>query len=588
MNTKLKWQELQPDLSKFKNFFSSSFNLHLTDSNFFEMIQPRLNNGLNLLEHSNNRFPLMLVKYDEHINYFSIINDSLNKKKKDKKLYGGHYQVNGNKISWQKASSINDNFASHGDMISADWTNTEELFGTVRIFNKIITLVPGLVHRANGGILVLNLRTVVSKPNIWFRLKNILMQKRFDWYSFTKKPFPVNIPSMPLFFKLILIGTRDLLKIFNYMEPKLTKLSIYSEVEDELYILNEKHLFIWCQWVTKIALYNNKNIRINADLWPVLFNEAVRFTGNQQFLPLCPCWIESQICAATQYCNSAELDGKSLQRAISAREWRNNYLPMRLRDEFLFGQTIIQTEGMVIGQINGISVIELEGYPFNFGEPLRISCVIHKGDGEIMDIERKVDLCGNIHYKGIMIIQSWLNSVLQIDQPLPFSASLVFEQNYSKIDGDSASLAVLCVVISALANQPITQEIAVTGSIDQFGNVQSVGKINEKIEGFFNICMPRTLTGKQGVIIPASNLRQLCLTPIIIDAVRNGKFNIWTVKNVQEAIELLTAMKWLATKDNEMSVLQKIKERITQNNSTVTNKNYQNNCKWKKWFKWCF
>ncbi|WWP01047.1 MAG: Lon protease family protein [Candidatus Dasytiphilus stammeri] len=580
LNKKLKSYELQPDLSKFQHLFLSKFN---GDPTCFYNIQPRLNNAIeDLLKYSTATIPVMLVKCAEHVDYLSMIANSARQKTSEKILLGGHYHIQEDTIILQPARSIKDNFSSNGEIIYSEWSTPEQLFGCVRIFKHQITLEPGLVHRANGGVLILALRALLDQPKIWFRIKEILIQKRFDWLSLTKTPLPVSIPSMPLYFKLILTGERELLDEFREMEHKLASICIYSEFEEELEVLNEENVLMWCQWVTQIALKTNKP-RITADFWPVLFQAAARYTGNQQFLPLCPVWIEMQLGSSVQYGTSSELNGESLQRALLTREWQLNYLAARLRESILLGQTIIQTEGKVIGQINGLSVIEIPGYPSLLGEPLRISCVVHNGDGELMDVERKVDLGGNIHSKGMIIIQSWLIAALELDSHLPFSISLVFEQTYLRIDGDSASLAGLCAIISALSCQPIDQQIAVTGSVDQFGNVQSIGCINEKIEGFFQICNQRKLTGSQGVIIPRTNLSNLCLQRDVIEAVHNGKFNIWIVNHVNDAIPLLTGMKWNA--DNEPGLLQKIKDRITKINTSKIFKRKRWFLPWKKWLK---
>lgn len=200
-------------------------------------------------------------------------------------------------------------------------------------------------------------------------------------------------------------------------------------------------------------------------------------------------------------------------------------------------------------------------HPRAFGEPSRISCVVHIGDGEFIDVERKAELGGNIHAKGMMIMQAFIMSELELEQQLPFSASLTFEQSYSEVDGDSASMAELCALISALANVPINQSIAITGSVDQFGRVQPVGGLNEKIEGFFTICQQRGLTGKQGVIIPSANVRHLSLAQELRQAVADEQFFIWAIDDVTEALPLLTQLQW----DGEGQTLrQTIQERIAQ------------------------
>lgn len=209
------------------------------------------------------------------------------------------------------------------------------------------------------------------------------------------------------------------------------------------------------------------------------------------------------------------------------------------------------------------------GHPELIGEPSRITCVAHFGDGEFTDVERKVELGGNIHAKGMMIMQAYLNYELKLEQPQPFSDSIVFEQSYNEVDGDSASLAELCALISALSLQPIDQQIAVTGAVDQFGYVQPIGSINQKIESFFNVCFQRELTGQQGVIIPAANIRHLCLKTDLIAAVKSGVFHIWPVEHVSEAISILTKHAYYKQQydTNNLHLLALIQERITQANN---------------------
>lgn len=190
----------------------------------------------------------------------------------------------------------------------------------------------------------------------------------------------------------------------------------------------------------------------------------------------------------------------------------------------------------------------------------RISCVIHLGDGDIADVERKAELGGNIHAKGMMIMQAFLSSVLNLDDALPFSASIVFEQSYSEIDGDSASLAELCSLVSALSNDPINQSIAVTGAVDQFGRVQAVGGLNEKIEGFFTVCQHHGLTGKQGVVLPKANLKHLSLRQDVVDALKAEQFHLWAVESVDEAASVIFAKPFFGEDDE--TILNKISERI--------------------------
>ncbi|MBP2170651.1 Lon-like ATP-dependent protease [Erwinia toletana] len=559
-NNRLEWRALQPDTDSLQPLFSQAFD---DDTDSLAAVQPRLINALGLLQQSSVAFPLLLVKCAENPEYLPLLTSAAQSvSTQSETVFGGHYVISGQTVSWQPASSADELFATRGEICFADWIEPEQLFGCVRVHQHNIQLEPGLLHRINGGTLVLSLRSLLAQPLMWLRLKQVITRQRFDWLSPDEtRPLPVSIPSMPMQFRLVLSGERDALADFQEMEPELASLCIYSEFEENLQIADQDDVSLWCQWTTQLAK-SQMLPAIEADFWPVLMRESVRHTGDQEALPLCPAWLGRQLREAALYSEQPLISGESLTAALEAREWREGYLAERVRDEILLDQILIETEGEAIGQINALSVIEFPGHPRAFGEPSRISCVVQPGDGEFTDVERKAELGGNIHAKGMMIMQAYLIAELQLDQQLPFSASLVFEQSYSEVDGDSASLAELCALVSALASQPINQQIAVTGSVDQFGNVQPVGGLNEKVEGFFEICRQRNLSGKQGVIIPASNVRHLCLQQDVVDAVRDGQFHIWAVSSADEALPLLTGVEW--DKENAPCLLRSIQERIAQ------------------------
>ena len=559
-NNRLEWRALQPDTDNIQPFFSQ-----VPEDDFnFSAVQSRLYSCLSLLLDTPAKPALMLVKMPENVEYQALLQEVMSgiDDSDDVTLYGGHYHIDGASIRWQPATSLRDNFASQGGVYHADWIEVEQLFGCFRQFNNVLTLEPGLVHKANGGTLILSLRALLAQPLLWLRLKQILTTQRFDWHSQDDtRPLPVAVPPMPLQLRLVLTGERDALADFQEMEPELASLALYSEYEDTIQIVDGEAFGTWVRWVRTVAATEGHG-EIAENFWPVLIREAVRYTGDQDTLPLCPAWIARQLREASMYSPDEAIGGEHLQTALENREWREGFLAERVQDEILLEQILIETEGEMVGQINALSVIEFPGHPRAFGEPSRISCVVHIGDGEFHDVERKAELGGNIHAKGMMIMQAWLIAELELEQQLPFSASLVFEQSYSEVDGDSASLAELCALISALSGQPITQQIAVTGSVDQFGRVQPVGGLNEKIEGFFHICHQRELSGKQGVIIPVANVRHLSLQQDVVDAVREGKFHIWAVESVEEALPLLTGAEW--NKEEGSCLLRTIQERITQ------------------------
>lgn len=562
---KLLKRDLVPDTGAFEALFAQPDLATETDS-LAEELQPRLHYSLDQLLYPQSIADILLVKAQEEPAYLKLLADLAEKMRPTTgSLHGVRYTVTEDAVSVSPAEQADDNFASSGPVICASWIEAEQLFGCVRLFNGKITLQPGLIHQANGGILILSLRALLSQPLMLMRLKNIVAHGHFDWLSWDEsRPLPVSVPSMPISLKLILVGERDSLADFQEMEPELAENALYSEYEDNLQIIDECDLRRWCQWVWQAAGELSLPGPDDKDAWTLLIQEGTRYTGDQQMLPLSPLWVARQLRETASFCEGERFSGEQLSTMLAQRQWREGYLAERMLDEILQEQILIETEGEQIGQVNALSVIEFPGHPRAFGEPSRISCVVHFGDGEFMDIERKAELGGNIHAKGMMIMQAFLMAELGLDQQIPFSASLTFEQSYSEVDGDSASMAELCALVSALANVPISQSMAITGSVDQFGRVQPVGGLNEKIEGFFHVCQQRGLTGKQGVIIPATNVRHLSLSDDVQRAVNAEEFTLWAIDNVADALSLLTGLAWDG--EGQTTLLQTIQERIIQAN----------------------
>ncbi|MFN2218080.1 MAG: Lon-insertion domain-containing protein, partial [Anaerolineae bacterium] len=227
-----------------------------------------------------------------------------------------------------------------------------------------------------------------------------------------------------------------------------------------------------------------------------------------------------------------------VQKAIHAQIYRADRLRERVQESIRRNIILIDTEGERVGQVNGLSVLQLGN--FSFGQPSRITARVQMGKGDVVDIEREVELGGPLHSKGVLILSGFLGARYAQDRPLALSASLVFEQSYGGVDGDSASSAELYTLLSAISEVPIKQSLAVTGSVNQHGIVQAIGGVNEKIEGFFDICQARGLTGEQGVLIPASNVKHLMLREDVIDAVEAGRFHVYPVESIDQGIEILT------------------------------------------------
>lgn len=505
----------------------------------------------------------MLLKAQENDEYMALIARALSAIRPDSgAIHGSKYIIEGRHIRVEPATQHADNFAAQQLCGYQEWIESEQLFGCVRSFHDEITLHPGLIHQVNGGTLILSARALLAQPLMWLRLKQIMAEGIYRWQSpDERKPLPVDVPPMPLDIRLIILGDRESLADIHDMEPELGEHAIYGEFEAQLQLIETDDMARWCTYINALCSENQLPL-LDADAWPALVNIAVRYSGDQGNLPLCPRWLIGQLKYASLYARDGQITEQALVDAVAARQWREGYLRERMQDEIELGQILIETEGEVVGQINGLSVLEFPGYPVAFGEPTRISCVVHAGDGEFTDVERKAELAGNLHAKGMMIMQAFLITELELDQQLPFSASMVFEQSYSEVDGDSASLAELCALISALSLRPINQQFAVTGSVDQFGHVQPIGGVNEKIEGFFEVCQRRGLTGTQGVILPAANLRHLCLQEDVVEAVREGKFHLFPVETAPEAVSLLTNFAY--DDEQQPNLLSAIRERIGQ------------------------
>lgn len=559
ISSQLPWQALRPNTDDYRTAFT---RIPDTEGDIQAAIQPRLINGLAYLDNQT-LSPVLMVRSQENTDYLSRIAAA----------YLAVSENDGDFSGWNYQRQADDSFllvpAAPGDAVFCqqpgvffrEWIESTELFGAVRGHAGGYRPEPGLLHQANGGTLILSVRTLLAQPLMWLRLKQYLARGYFQWLSADeRRPLPVSLPDLPLNIKLILCGDRDALAEFQESEPEFVARALYTEYEEQWRFSDNDDMALWCGWVTCLAQELNLP-DIAEDSWPLLVTEGCRYTGDQTLLPLCPRWIQRQLTDAVSY--GGEICARTLRGALETRRWRESYLPGRMLDEINDQQVFIETEGEVIGQVNGLSVLDFPGHPRPWGEPSRITCVVHYGDGEVMDIERKAELGGNLHAKGMMIIQAFLISELELDQQLPFSASMVFEQSYSEVDGDSASLAELCALVSALALQPLTQSIAVTGSIDQLGNVQPVGGLNEKIEGFFGVCSARELTGKQGVVIPRSNVRHLSLSDEVTEAVKAGQFHLWAVDSADQALTLLTGKQWL-TEDDSDDLISLIQRRIAQ------------------------
>ncbi|MGY0616114.1 AAA family ATPase [Vibrio sp. FJH11] len=425
--------------------------------------------------------------------------------------------------------------------------------------NGEITFEAGLISQANGGYLMVPANLVLANPGYWPSIKAAVQKQPFVAMNMSPTRIPASAVTANTYdVKLIVTGDRSQLAELEYVDEDFTSgLTMYTEVEEDIH-LSPDNLASYLGFVNWVCS-EHKLPSLDEQAFKRLMLAGMRLMEDQHYLPLGVLWHYQLLALASQYCEHDVIDFNAIDNAIDDKYYRESYLPQRAVYDILDGQVIIETTGEQVGQINGLTVIDMAGHPVSYGEPARISCVIHFGDGDVSDVERKAELGGNLHAKGMMIMQAFLSSALNLDEPLPYAASIVFEQSYSEVDGDSASLAELCCLVSALSECAVNQQIAVTGAVDQFGRVQAVGGLNEKIEGFYQVCKHQGFTGHQGVILPKSNLKHLALHKSVIESIQNGEFHIWSVSTVDEAIPILMGKPF---RGEDGSIIGKIAERI--------------------------
>jgi predicted ATP-dependent protease len=406
---------------------------------------------------------------------------------------------------------------------------------------------PGALHRANGGYLIVDAREVLINPFAWESLKRsirnseIKIEDVLEQYRFmtvvSLKPEPI-----PLHAKIIMIGSFTIYYLLFYLEPDYRKFfkvkaDFDSKINRTPQMMQDYALFI--------ATHCRKEglLPFDASGVAALLEHASRLVEDQerlssQFMELSDLLREASYWAGRG--DAQVVDRGWVRKAVHEKIYRSNRIEERIQEYLADGTILCDTEGMVVGQINGLSVMTLADY--TFGRPSRLTTRISLGRSAMVNIEREVKLSGPIHDKGVLILTGYLGGKFARDKPLSFSASICFEQSYEGVEGDSASSTELYSLLSALSGLPIRQGVAVTGSVNQHGQVQPIGGVNYKIEGFYAVCKVKGLTGDQGVMIPKLNERNLMLNDEVVEAVQAGRFHIWSVLNVDQGIEILTGV----------------------------------------------
>lgn len=403
----------------------------------------------------------------------------------------------------------------------------------------------GALHRANGGYLILDTRKLLMQPYAWESLKRALQAQEVRIESLGQTLSLISTVSLepepiPLNLKVILLGERLLYYLLYQLDPDFAELfKVAADFENQME-RNETNQAQYAQLIATLAVENELR-PFHANAVARVVEHSSRFAGDGEKLTTHMQTITDLLREADHWAGAAGSDvvqAGHVQQALDAQKYRNGRIRDRLQEAILRDTVLIDTSDSQVGQINGLSVLQTGN--FTFGKPNRITARVRLGKGEVVDIERQVEMGGPIHSKGVMILSGFLGGRYASRQPLSLSASLVFEQSYGGVDGDSASSAELYALLSALAELPIKQNLAVTGSVNQHGQVQAIGGVNEKIEGFFDICQSRGLTGDQGVLIPQTNVKNLMLRQDVIDAVADGQFHIYPIKTIDEGIALLS------------------------------------------------
>ncbi len=461
----------------------------------------------------------------------------------------------GSSIDKYKVNLVIDNSELKGAPVIVESNPTYyNLMGRIEYENEFGTMTtdftlikPGVLHQANGGYLILQARDVLNNVQSWEALKRVIKERKITIENLKEQMGLVAVSAIkpdpiPLNVKIILVGSESLYQaLYDYDEDfkKLFKVKVdFDDVMDR----SDENIDMLAQFIAgfcereKLLHFDRTGVAKVVEYCSLMVEDQLKLTTRLNDIIEILC--ESSAWASLE--NSKFVTSEHVKKAYQEKVYRSNRYDKRLLEMVKDGTILIDTSGEVVGQINGLSIIDVGDY--YFGKPSRITANTYIGERGIVNIEREVEMSGTSHSKGVLILSAYIGEKYAQDMPLSLTASLCFEQLYSGIDGDSASSAELYAILSSLAEVPINQGIAVTGSVNQKGEIQPIGGATSKIEGFFEICKARGLTGKQGVIIPYQNVRNLVLNDEIIEAVKNNEFHIYPVKYIDEGIEILTGI----------------------------------------------
>jgi lon-related putative ATP-dependent protease len=438
-------------------------------------------------------------------------------------------------------------------VVVESWPTYKNLFGAVerlidphgRLVTNFTRIVGGSLLQAHGGCLIVNLYDALSEPLTWRAMKDCLKREELEIEAYdplglfgttTLKPEPMRIQT-----RVVLTGPAYLFQMLYFVDEDFREIfKVRADFDIETRGEEAQRNFV--AQVARLAK-SEKLPPFGADAIARLLEEAARSVGDRRKLPaqwddLADIMREAAFWAAKE--NGAEVGAGAVQRAIEQRTFRLNRIETRIREMIHDRTLLVDVDGSRIGQVNGLAVLNLAGY--EFGRPSRITAIVSLGAHGVVAVDREAKLSGKTYDKAVLIVTGYLRHKYAQEFPLSLSASVSFEQSYSDIDGDSASAAELFAIVSALSEAPLRQDIAVTGSVNQFGEIQPIGGVNEKVEGFFHVCREVGLTGRQGVMIPVQNIDHLVLSRKVMDSIQKGEFHVYPIRTLDEGLELLTGV----------------------------------------------
>lgn len=413
------------------------------------------------------------------------------------------------------------------------------------VFTDFSLIRAGSIHRANGGVLMMDAVKVLERPYVWDGLKRALRAQKLNLSSLEREvtlsgTISLEPEAIPLNVKIILFGDYQTYQLLQHYDPEFKELfRVTADFEDDM-PRNDTSEEQYARFIASIV-HDNDMLHCDRKAIARIIEYSSRQADDQNKLSLHSADI-ANLLRETNYVarasNATMIRCSHVEQAMLNQELRVSRLKDHVMQSFVTGTTLLDVHSHAVGQVNALSVIATSDY--QFGAPSRITATTAYGNGEVFDIERSAELGGNIHSKGVMILSAYLASVFGKTAKIPLTTHLTFEQSYGGVDGDSASMAEVCAIVSAFSGLPLRQDIAITGSMNQFGEAQPIGGVNQKIEGFFDVCGIKGRTAGQGVIIPESNVHNLMLRKDIVEAVEKGEFTIWAISHVSQAIEIFT------------------------------------------------